>query len=67
MTAQKTDDAGVGRRGFLGVLAGLSAGAAAMVAGSAVPVQAQNSREERVKARYQETEHVQRFYETNRY
>jgi hypothetical protein len=28
---------------------------------------AQTSREERKRARYQETEHVLRFYETNRY
>jgi nitrous oxide reductase len=56
---------GVGRRGFLGAIAGLSAAAAAT--GAAGPAAAQESAEEMTKARYQETEHVLKFYETNRY
>lgn len=56
---------GVARRGFLGAIAGLSAAAA--VTGAAGTAAAQESAEERTKARYQETEHVLKFYETNRY
>jgi hypothetical protein len=58
----------VGRRGFIGALAGLSASAAALVGSGAVsPAAAQESDDEMVKARYQETEHVVRFYEVNAY
>lgn len=71
MTAQPTgraeDRPDTGRRGFLGALAGLSAGAAVVGAGAATPAAAQESADERRRARYQETEHVRRFYETNRY
>jgi hypothetical protein len=68
MTAERKEGATVGRRGFLGALAGLSAGAAALVAPGAVrEARAQTTEEERKRARYQETEHVRRFYETNRY
>ena len=58
----------VGRRGFLGAIAGLSASAAALVgSGTVSPAAAQESGDELVKARYQETEHVLRFYEVNAY
>ena len=58
----------VGRRGFLGALAGLSAAAAAMVgAGASSPAVAQESPDEMTKARYQESEHVLTFYSVNRY
>jgi hypothetical protein len=58
----------VGRRGFLGALAGLSAAAAAVVgAGAASPAAAQESPEEMTKARYQESEHVLTYYDVNRY
>ena len=68
MTVERKNTATVGRRGVLGALAGLSAGAAALVApGMVREARAQTSAEERKKARYQETEHVRRFYETNRY
>lgn len=59
------DTKGVGRRGFIGALAGLSAAAA--VTGAAGSVEAQESTEEMTKARYQETAHVLKFYEVNRY
>jgi nitrous oxide reductase len=62
-TRKKT---GIGRRGFFGAVAGAGA-AAAMSVGGAVPVAAQQSTDERKRARYQETEHVQAFYRTNRY
>jgi len=58
----------VGRRGFLGALAGLSTAAAAVMGGSAgSPAAAQESPEEMTKTRYQESEHVLTFYEVNRY
>ncbi len=57
-----------GRRGFFKAAAGGAAGAAlvvpAMLAGGAV---AAESAEEERKTRYQETDHVKTFYETNRY
>ena len=58
----------VGRRGFLGALAGLSAAAAAVLgAGAGSPAVAQESPDEMTKARYQESEHVLTFYSVNRY
>lgn len=57
------------RRGFLKAL-GLGAGAAAAgVAGDAAlaPAAANESRNDRTKARYKETDHVKAFYRTNRY
>ncbi|MFC7705913.1 hypothetical protein ACFQXB_17155 [Plastorhodobacter daqingensis] len=56
----------IGRRGFFGAALG-AASAAALTAGGARPVVAQEVGDERTKARYQETEHVQAFYRTNRY
>lgn len=56
----------IGRRGFFGAAIG-AASAAALTAGSARPVFAQETGDERTRARYRETEHVQAFYRTNRY
>jgi nitrous oxide reductase len=56
----------IGRRGFFKAVAGVGA-VAALGAGGARPVMAQQTGNERTKARYQETEHVQAFYRTNRY
>ncbi|MFD0858712.1 hypothetical protein [Roseovarius aquimarinus] len=56
---------GIGRRGFFGVAA--AAAATGAIAGGARPVMAEETGDERTKARYQETEHVQAFYRTNRY
>jgi hypothetical protein len=67
MTAERKEEATVGRRGFLGALAGLSAGAALVAPGTVGQARAQTTEEERKRSRYQETEHVRRFYETNRY
>jgi hypothetical protein len=57
------------RRGFLKALGLGSAAAAATVAGDAAiaPVEAQESRSDRAKARYRESEHVKAYYRTNRY
>ena len=65
------DDAGgiggrVGRRGFFGMAAGAAAGGA-FAMGGARPVEARQVGEERTRARYQRTEHVETFYRTNRY
>lgn len=60
----KRKGTGLGRRAFFGVAA---ASGAAALAGGAAPAFAQEAPDERVKARYQETDHVKRFYETNRY
>jgi hypothetical protein len=56
----------VGRRGFFKAFVGVGA-VAALGAGGARPVMAQQTGDERTKARYRETEHVQAFYRTNRY
>jgi hypothetical protein len=69
MASETIIKAKVERRGFLKAL-GLGAGAAAsgVVADAAMtPVAAQESRGERTKARYKETDHVKAYYRTNRY
>jgi hypothetical protein len=57
------------RRGFFKAAAGGAAGAAlavpALVVGSEAA--AAESAAEKTKARYQETDHVRTYYETNRY
>lgn len=61
---------GLGRRGFLGVFAGAATAATASTAigtGAVTEARAQESDDEKRKARYQETEHVQDYYRTNRY
>lgn len=64
MTKLKHDP--MSRRAFFGVAA-TGASAAALTAGGARPVMAQQIGDERTKARYQETEHVATYYRTNRY
>ena len=56
----------VGRRGFFKAIAGVGA-AAALGAGGVAPAIAQETGDERTKARYQETDHVKAYYRTNRY
>jgi hypothetical protein len=58
-------DGRIGRRGFFGAAAAVTS--AGMLAGAARPVLAEETGDELTKARYQETEHVQAFYRTNRY
>ncbi len=55
----------INRRTFFGVAA-TGAAATALGAGGATPVLAQSG-DERTKARYQKTEHVEAYYRTNRY
>jgi nitrous oxide reductase len=61
----KDKGASLNRRAFFGVAA-TGAAATALGAGSATPVFAQSG-DERTKARYQKTEHVETYYRTNRY
>jgi len=56
----------INRRTFFGATLG-AASAAALAAGGARPVLAQQTGPERTRARYQVTEHVENFYRTNRY
>lgn len=67
--SKKELERGIGRRGFLGAFAGLTSATTVAVLGPqlATEAHAQESEEEMRKARYQETEHVQAYYRTNRY
>ena len=56
----------ISRRSVFGT-AGVGAATVALGAGSAQPVLAQETGDERTRARYQKTEHVETFYRTNRY
>lgn len=67
MASEQEKEGGVGRRGFLGAVAGLTAGAALAAPGLVGSAKAETGREDRKRARYRETDHVLRFYETNRY
>jgi hypothetical protein len=57
----------ISRRAFFGVATTGAASAAALTAGSARPSFAQQTGDERTRARYQKTAHVEAFYRTNRY
>ena len=54
------------RRAFFGT-ATVGVAAAALTQGTATPALAQETGDERTRARYQATEHVETFYRTNRY
>jgi len=58
---------GVSRRAFFGTAAGVAVVGAAATMGGARPVIAQQTGDERTRARYRVTEHVEHFYRTNRY
>jgi len=57
----------VDRRGFLKGLGTGAAGAASIAAGTATPAEATETAAEKKKPRYKETEHVKKYYATNRY
>ncbi|MDO9526381.1 MAG: hypothetical protein Q7J57_12740 [Gemmobacter sp.] len=61
-----TKAAVIGRRGFFGAAAAAVTGAA-LTQGGATPAFATETGDERTRARYQETDHVKRFYTVNRY
>jgi hypothetical protein len=70
MSTRKNETRGTpqeSRRGFLRGMGVAGATAAAAVAAPIGTAQATESRDEQRKARYRETEHVKRFYQTNRY
>lgn len=57
-----------GRRGALQAIAAATATAAALAGGLVRPAQALPlTKEVRERSRYRMTEHIRRFYETNRY
>jgi anaerobic selenocysteine-containing dehydrogenase len=62
-------DTNVNRRGFLKGLGTGAAGAATVAAGVGVaaPAEAAESAADKKKARYKESEHVKKYYATNRY
>jgi hypothetical protein len=57
----------VDRRSFLASLGGVSAVAVATTTVDVLPAAAAESESEMTKARYQETDHVKTYYQTNRY
>ena len=63
---EKRANPGLSRRAFFGVAAAGAAGATALTGGRATPAFAQTG-DDRKRARYQRTEHVENFYRTNRY
>ncbi len=70
MSKTKPDaTADLNRRGFLKGLGTGAAGAVTVAAGIAAPttVEAAESATDQKKARYKESEHVKKFYATNRY
>ena len=67
MNAEKKK-AGVERRDFLRVMGTGAAGAAAALSLLAAgPAEAVETADQRVKQRYRETDHVKKYYETNRF
>jgi hypothetical protein len=64
---QEERGGGLDRRAFFGASLGAAAGAVALTAGGARPVEAQQVGADRTRARYQLTPHVEAFYRTNRY
>jgi hypothetical protein len=67
MNAEKKQ-AGLERRDFLRVMGAGAAGAAAAVPLLAAgPAEAVETADQRVKQRYRETDHVKKYYETNRF
>jgi hypothetical protein len=68
MSKTKTDKT-VDRRGFLKSIGTGAAGAATVAAGvtATTPAIAAESTADKKKVRYKETEHVKKFYATNRY
>ncbi len=62
-----SEDTGLERRRFLKAASIAAVGAAAVTQVTPVEAQATETAPERTKARYQETEHVRRFYALNRW
>ncbi|MCW5750896.1 MAG: twin-arginine translocation signal domain-containing protein [Alphaproteobacteria bacterium] len=63
---RRTEDKGLARRDFLKA-AGIGVAAAAAAGAAAVgPAAASENRDQRKRARYRETDHVKKFYASNR-
>ncbi|SCY71900.1 hypothetical protein [Paracoccus tibetensis] len=62
----KDKGAPINRRAFFGAAAGGAAAVTTLGVGGATPAFAQTG-DERTRARYQATEHVETFYRVNRY
>jgi nitrous oxide reductase len=65
MTKEKSTP--ISRRAFLGTASVGAAASVALGSGSATPAFAQQTGDDRTRARYQATEHVETYYRTNRY
>jgi hypothetical protein len=63
----ETKKAGLERRDFLRVMGAGAAGAAAVPLLAAGRAQAVETADQRIKQRYRETDHVKKYYETNRF
>ena len=63
----KERDNTISRRSLFGAALGAGAAATGLAAGGARPVLAQETGDERTRARYRVTAHVEAYYRTNRY
>jgi hypothetical protein len=63
----KTDAKTPGRRGFFKAATAVAAASAAAVVAPAGAAKAAESEAEKKKARYRESDHVKKYYQTNRY
>ncbi|EWY41371.1 formate dehydrogenase [Skermanella stibiiresistens SB22] len=63
----KVDEPGMERRRFLRVMGAGAAGAAAAPLLVSGPAEAAETPDQRVKQRYRETDHVKKYYQTNRF
>ncbi|MEK0083507.1 twin-arginine translocation signal domain-containing protein [Benzoatithermus flavus] len=63
---QKRQASGIERRDFLRGAGIAAAGAAAALPGTAGAAEVKENPQEQVKSRYQENDHVRRYYELNR-
>lgn len=58
----------IGRRGFFGAAAGAAAATGAgLLGGGASPAFAEETGDERTRARYHVTDHIETYYRVNRY
>lgn len=68
MSDSRKTGKGIGRRGFLGAVGGVSAAAVATAAAlRPTEAEAYDPGEQETRARYQETDHVKTFYRVNGY
>ena len=63
----KTETRAAGRRGFFKSASAVAAASTVAAVAPAVEARAAESEADKKKARYRETEHVRKYYQTNRY